>query len=59
MKNDLDPAVSLIEELDDQDLAGSVGDQAGGLFTFKTTKTVGAVCTISWECSGRICGIFW
>jgi hypothetical protein len=58
MTNDYDPAVSLVEELGDQDLAGAVGDQAGGLFTFAGTYTVGRVCTISWECQGFWCGFF-
>lgn len=48
-------AVSLIDELTDQELSGAEGAQAGGLFTFPGTYTVGYICTISWECSGFLC----
>lgn len=52
-----DPAGSLIEELSDQDLSGKEGAQAGGLWTIPGTSTIGAVCTISWECNGgTVCG---
>lgn len=49
-------SISLIAEVSDQELAGTVGDQAGGLFTVPGTTTVGHYCTISWECAGFICG---
>jgi hypothetical protein len=51
MQDNYDPAVSLVEELDDQDLAGPLGDQSGaGLFTF-FWMNYGRVCTLSAECS--------
>jgi hypothetical protein len=56
MSNHSDPAVSLIEELDEQDLSGEAGSQAGGFFTIPGTYTVGKVCTLSWECQKFLCG---
>ncbi|MDT0303423.1 plantaricin C family lantibiotic [Streptomonospora wellingtoniae] len=56
--NGIDPAGSMTEELSDQDLAGKEGSQAGGIWTIPGTSTIGAVCTVSWECNGgTVCGI--
>ncbi len=48
-------SVSLVEELGDQELSRSDGARAGGIWTIPGTKTIGAFCTISYECWGFVC----
>jgi len=48
--------LNFLKEVADHELSQSEKTQAGGLWTVPGTRTIGAVCTISWECHGFICG---
>lgn len=49
-------AGDIIKELSLQEIDMKGLKTAGGLMTVPGTSTVGAVCTISWECGGWVCG---
>jgi hypothetical protein len=49
-------AGDIIKELSLQEIDMKGPQTSGGFFTVPGTSTVGAVCTISWECGGFVCG---
>lgn len=51
-------AGDILKELSLQEIDMKGPQTGGGLFTFPTTSTVGAVCTLSYECQHFLCG-FW
>lgn len=49
-------SIDFIQELGEQELAAANSSFSGGAWTVPGTRTIGAVCTVSWECNGFICG---
>lgn len=48
--------IDFFEELSEQELSENQNSFTGGAWTVPGTRTIGRVCTMSWECWGFLCG---
>lgn len=48
--------VDFIQEVTEQELTKEEASFSGGIWTIPGTRTIGRVCTVSWECAGFRCG---
>lgn len=49
-------SIEFIDELTEQELNSEDNSFSGGVWTVPGTRTIGRVCTASWECWGFLCG---
>ena len=49
-------SIEFIDELTEQELYSEDNSFSGGVWTVPGTRTIGRVCTASWECWGFLCG---
>ena len=49
-------SIEFIDELTEQELNSEDNSFSGGVWTVSGTRTIGRVCTASWECWGFLYG---